>query len=121
MKYCPYCGVVLADSAAPFCAECGKRLNYQTEPRKTVSHQTDPEPVKTTPKPRKAKKQTKKIPQTEIQVADDGYDGYYNDTPTEDDGHVRASLEKGLIKRIIYVSVGALVVIALAVIAIYYL
>jgi len=26
MKYCPYCGVVLADGAAPFCADCGKEL-----------------------------------------------------------------------------------------------
>lgn len=26
MKYCPYCGTVLVDGAASFCAECGKVL-----------------------------------------------------------------------------------------------
>ena len=26
MKYCPYCGADLADSAASFCMECGKSL-----------------------------------------------------------------------------------------------
>lgn len=31
MKYCPYCGAAIADSAASFCAECGKTLPIVTE------------------------------------------------------------------------------------------
>jgi hypothetical protein len=36
MKYCPYCGATLVDSAAPFCAECGKSLPAAVKPAPTV-------------------------------------------------------------------------------------
>jgi len=32
MNYCSYCGASLVDSAASFCAECGKKLNNSGEP-----------------------------------------------------------------------------------------
>lgn len=31
MKYCPYCGTVLVDSAVSFCMECGKKLPMKDE------------------------------------------------------------------------------------------
>ena len=31
MKYCPYCGTVLVDSAVSFCMECGKKLPIKDE------------------------------------------------------------------------------------------
>lgn len=31
MKYCPYCGTVLIDSAVSFCMECGKKLPIKDE------------------------------------------------------------------------------------------
>jgi DNA-directed RNA polymerase subunit M/transcription elongation factor TFIIS len=36
MKYCPYCGAVLADSAASFCSECGKVLPSVSKSSKPV-------------------------------------------------------------------------------------
>lgn len=33
MKYCPYCGTVLVDSAVSFCMECGKKLPIKDEER----------------------------------------------------------------------------------------
>lgn len=33
MKYCPYCGTVLVDSAVSFCMECGKKLPVKDEER----------------------------------------------------------------------------------------
>ena len=124
MKYCPYCGAVLVDGAASFCADCGKSLPERHRPgqQKTPSLQTE---LKREPKPhklRKVKQRRLKTFQTENLLEfpedqDDGYDGYYDDVPTEDDGHVRERLEPGLIKKIALVGGGVVVIIALAIFA----
>jgi len=125
MKYCPYCGVVLADGAAPFCADCGKELpnkNRRSESQKAASPQTHPETAR---KLIKTKRKKSKKHQTQnagsFPESDHGYDGYYDDVPTEDDGHVKERLEPGLIKRIIILGAGVIIVIALAVLAMYFL
>lgn len=46
MKYCPYCGAVLLDSAVSFCSECGKALPGKTrrEPKpEQAAEITEPE------------------------------------------------------------------------------
>jgi len=130
MKYCPYCGVVLADGAAPFCAECGNALpeKSQTGRQKEASPHTQPEKAQKVSK--QERKRRRKPPLTEMKRAvpadtqvdpDDGYDGYYEDIPTEDNGHVREGLDRGLIKRIVILGGVVVVIIALAVLAMYFL
>ena len=36
MKFCPYCGVPLAGSAASFCAECGEALHQDAKPHNSA-------------------------------------------------------------------------------------
>jgi hypothetical protein len=126
MKFCPYCGVVLTDGAAPFCAECGQALPAGVVPRTDTKRQKPPQaqPGKSQ-KALRLKKQRKKRninPQTEtVLVVDDGYDGYYDDILPEDAGQFKEGLEPGLVKRIILVAAGVLVVIALAILAMYFL
>jgi hypothetical protein len=126
MKFCPYCGVVLTDNAAPFCAECGQELPTgnapQTESKRQKSARTQPGKPSKVPKPKKQQKCRKKTSQTEtVPILDDGYDGYYDDIMPDDNGKVKEGLEAGLVKRIILVAVGVLVIIALAVLAMYFL
>jgi hypothetical protein len=127
MKFCPYCGVVLTDGAAPFCAECGQALPTigdvsQTDAKRRKSPQTHPDKPQKTPKLKKQRKKRKPKSQTETApILDDGYDGYYDDILPEDNGQIKEGLEQGLIKRILLVAAGVLVVIALSVLAMYFL
>jgi len=43
MNYCPYCGASLEDSAASFCAECGKKLS-RTGTAKAARPMQNPSP-----------------------------------------------------------------------------
>jgi len=128
MKYCPYCGAVLVDGAASFCNDCGRALPVRQECKKSSSHQTHSESENESPQPRKKRKSRRKNPRTENRrnmsadlPVDDGYDGYYDDVPTEDDGHLREGLDRELVKRIIWVGAGAASVIILAILAMRFL
>ena len=104
MKYCPFCGAALPDSAVSFCPECGKALPESSAP-------TEP------PKEKKTRKSSKKIKPTPKKRAkaeppvEDDYDGYYDDRLTIDEGHRRDGLDKGIIKKVVAVVLCLLVVI----------
>jgi hypothetical protein len=129
MKFCPYCGASLADSAASFCAECGKALPAIV-PGSGKSGRSA-QPVKVRPfvgKPRPITKKTvKRPPQSPAQrppppdPRDDGYDGYYDDVKPVDNGHTRDRLDPELVKRAVTVAAGALIIIILSVVLMYVL
>lgn len=121
MRYCPFCGAELLFDTASFCAECGKTLTAcpQEEPKKeTEKRRTVENPVS---KPRE-KKLLKKVPSlTSNQPDNSGYDGYYDDIPTIDQGRLKEELNKELIKKIVVVSGTMLLIIVLCVVAMYFL
>jgi len=137
MKYCPYCGGLLAGVAASFCAQCGKALPSGIplpEPQKEATHQ-----AQSKANPKRANTKTKKksekfslrdylreklrldVPIEPFTIEDDGYDGYYNDVPTDDDGELSESFDAALIKRIALILGIAAAVITLAVLAMKFL
>ena len=76
MKYCPYCGAALPDSAVSFCPECGKSM-----PESTSGTTMPDKPVKEKKSRKNAKKKKVTPPRrskTEPPPEDD-YDGYYDD------------------------------------------
>lgn len=48
MKYCPYCGTVLVDSAVSFCMECGKKLPIKDEESSVAQNNDHDEVVQET-------------------------------------------------------------------------
>ena len=132
MKFCPYCGAVLLDSDALFCANCGKKLPPHeagiTEP---LTEEKRPEPVtppekETPPKKKKRKKKKKVLPKkvvvpVEETPVDDGYDGYYDDVLPPDLDREREGLDKELIKKIVALGVGVVFIIAMCVVMMYVL
>ena len=106
MKYCPYCGAELPESAVSFCGECGKSL-----------------PQITTEKPEKAKEKRADLKSEAEAPAnqDEGYDGYYDDVLPDDDTVTGRTVDKNLIKKIALLAGCVCVVIALAVLAMYFL
>ena len=120
MKYCPYCGAAQEVSAAVFCSECGEEL-APAQPKCPDA----PAPV---PQERAKHKKKKHRPKTQAKAAppkrrsaDNVYDGYYRDTPVADGGQTRVGLDPILAKKIIWLTVGVLLVIALAILAMYFL
>jgi len=120
MKYCPYCGAAQEVSAASFCPECGRPLQDSPPPAR---------PAKT-PAPRSVAKRKKKKrrPQTKANATppkrrptDDGYDGYYRDTPVADGGLARVGLDPILAKKFVWLAVGVLLVIVLAILSMRFL
>lgn len=105
MKYCPYCGASLLDGAVSFCSECGKQLP------KSQSGETE-EPKKTVSEPASENTDTLHIPD---------YDGYYDDILPEDETVIRRGIDKSLIKKIALLAAGVCVVIALSILAMYFL
>ena len=137
MKYCPYCGGLLAGAAASFCAECGKKLPSGTnkpKSRKEAPHQTQPKSRQKRAST-KTKKKSKKFspwdflreklkldaPIEPFTFEDDGYDGYYDNTPTDDEGELSEGFDAALIKRIALIFGIAAAVIMLAILAMRYL
>lgn len=106
MKYCPYCGAELPEGAVSFCGECGKSLpQAENKERKTVKG-----------------KQLDKQPETKSPAnQDEGYDGYYDDVLPDDDTVTGRTVDKNLIKKIALLAGCVCVVIALAVLAMYFL
>ena len=113
MKYCPYCGASLAGSAASFCAECGERM-----PAPAAHQDESPQTEELFPAPAAVRREEAPPPPEEPV---DTYDGYYDDVLPSDSGHTREGLQPELIKRIALLGGGVLVVIVLAVLAMYYL
>jgi len=149
MKYCPFCGaVLLVDSAASFCIECGNMVKgphttdeikseaaRPTVPRNSPSRSgNDPEGrilnliknSKPPSKKAKRKKSMKKRPYiaerpTMPNPYDEGYDGYYDDIMPADNGHTRDKLDPELIKRAAVIAAGAVILIIFSVILMYVL
>jgi uncharacterized Zn finger protein (UPF0148 family) len=103
MKYCPHCGAILMVGTASFCPACGKSV--AVKPRK-----------KPPPRP-----QTQKKPAPHRKCPPSDYDGYYRDTPTDDGGQIHERFDPALAKRIALLATGVLLIIALAVLAMYFL
>jgi predicted nucleic acid-binding Zn ribbon protein len=142
MKYCAYCGAPIVDSAASFCSECGKALKPPAQ-SKVKTSKIDQSPscpahdVENLKKKTKLKTRKPVIPYSHMKRSsysstrpqvkakrdprDEGYDGYYNDVKTLDKGQVRDRTDPELIKRIAFISAGALIVIIFAVIMMYLL
>lgn len=111
MRYCPYCGASILDDAA-FCMECGATI--------PISGTTKEAPKQRAPqtKQKRRKPKPEKLPQAEQapDPQDEGYDGYYDDTPTLDEGAFKEKLDQGLIKQIIIVGISAIVIVVLAIV-----
>ena len=115
MKYCPYCGAAQEVSAASFCPECGASLTVQ-QPKAPASRRG----TKRKKKKRRPQTQAKAAP-VKRRPADDGYDGYYRDTPVADGGQVRTGLDPIMAKKIALLAAGVTLVIALAILSMRFL
>ena len=113
MKYCPYCGAALPDSAVSFCPECGKSLPG-TEVKTSVREKKRRE------KPAKSKARPSKARKTDVPVEDD-YDGYYNDRLPIDEGRRQDGLDRNIIKKVVALVLCLLVVIGACVAILYVL
>lgn len=132
MKYCPYCGAELVKAEAPFCAECGESLTGAVaEPDKAESDmQTGKKKIERgkhkTKRKSKRRHTVSEIPlqpvdETEARSTDEGYDGYYDDVLPADEGSHREGIDKELIKKIVALTVGALIIVAACVALMYLL
>jgi len=120
MKYCPYCGAAQEVSAASFCPECGRPLQG--------SRPLAQQPKAPAPRPGTNRKKKKRRPKAQSKAAppkrrpaDDGYDGYYRDTPVADGGQVRTGLDPILAKKIALLAAGVTLVIVLAILSMRFL
>ena len=103
MKYCPYCGAEIAARNSSYCAECGRALMFAQPEHRGATQQ------------KKKKKKSKPAPERE------DYDGYYDDVLPEDADTQRGGVDKGLVKRILLLTLMVAVVIAGCVVALYLL
>jgi len=132
MKFCPYCGAQIINGAA-FCMHCGKAIPEKADPiLEPVSESIVPDPesqqypgMHSEPTPLRRRQRLyheqpeEVIDQSEpVQIA---YDGYYDDVLPTDESNGKEPLDKDLIKRIALVGAGALLIIGLAVLAMYFL
>ena len=92
MKYCPACGAALPVEDGQFCGTCGKKLPDSV----AVAEQGD----------------WKSEPQED---ADIGYDGYYDDVLPTDQGEIRKSLDREMLKKIILLGLAVLLILSLCV------
>ena len=119
MKYCPYCGVYLKDSAFSFCPECGNTLSE-------TSHNSDLEDsrlywMKRADNIEQAKNEVEENT-IESEEMDKAYDGYYDDIVPDDFGNYQFQKSNGnLMKRIVLVIAGALAAIIISAVVMYYL
>ena len=137
MKKCIHCGVSIKGNAAAFCPRCKKPLKKKrsvpAKPKKSPQSIKRPSNRKSKPLPLKnimvrfriwlsdiLKSKENRKPDVEpvavINPMDENYDGYYDDKPTDDNEQNRETFEPELIKRIAFISGGAVVIIILAII-----
>lgn len=128
MKYCPYCGGELINSAASFCTECGKSLPAETQDAsiKHEKNQTHNEHRrKHTKKARVTGRHEEQFVSADLEKKaekrkEDDYDGYYDDIRPLDEGGGREEIDKDIIRKILLLVVGVLF-IAGACVALMYL
>ena len=153
MNFCPYCGAVLVDRDAPFCAKCGNKLptnSNTSEPRNVTLHAPRNTGMKKLPKTKNrrsdennhkkplqkksskkasilfllfgSRKKSNRIPVSNHMKPpdpqDEGYDGYYNDIKPKDNGPSHDMMDPELLKRIAYVTAGAIALIIISIILI---
>lgn len=124
MKYCPYCGADLPDSAVSFCMECGNALPDEkkgdVQPEKKEHR---PIKKKTCPKKckRKVSKPTAETTAEKTPVAEEDYDGYYDDVLPMDTGRQREGIDRSIVKKIAILISGLVVVIGFCVALMYLL
>lgn len=116
MKFCGYCGASLEDSALSFCPECGKQLVPAQKQGPPSSERKN-----TSQKRKLKKKKSEDASVPEIVAVDDGYDGYYDDVPTDDDGGGAEGIDPKLLKQVLLIALGALIVIGLSTLVIFLL
>lgn len=124
MKYCPYCGADLPDGAVSFCMECGNALpDEKKNSMQPEKKEHRPVKKKTLPKKRKRKasKPAAETPVEKTPVAEDGYDGYYDDVLPMDTGRHREGIDRSIVKKIAMLISGLVVVIGLCVALMYLL
>lgn len=117
MKYCPYCGAEITNGAVSFCSECGCNLSV-------LPKQTKIKPVHREKRKKVKKSKAKHTPMKETQpeVDDSDYDGYYDDIiPADTSSAVKQGLDKAVIKKIVLLVAGVVVVIGLCVVLMYFL
>lgn len=117
MKYCPYCGAKITNGAVSFCSECGGNLSV-------LPKQTKIKPVHREKRKKVKKSKAKHTPvkETQPEVYDSDYDGYYDDIiPADTSSAVKQGLDKAVIKKIVLLVVGVVVVIGLCVVLMYFL
>jgi len=128
MKYCPHCGASIIERAA-FCMECGKQIpaGLVPEPKSAVV----PEPERTSvsgteslgERPSlvlKRKRSRYKEEPIDISVEEpinDQYDGYYDDVMPSDEIRRKEPVDRTLLKRIAIITMCAVAIICLAVLA----
>lgn len=115
MKYCPYCGADLIDGTVSFCAECGKQLSTGKTQEEKANNKSNNKRIS------KAKKMITNLESsvdTET-VADDGYDGYYDDVRPIDEDREQEGVDKEIIKKIAVIIAGLFVVIVACVALMY--
>ena len=120
MKYCPYCGAAQEVSAASFCPDCGALLAGRQPKRPSTPAPVPRSGAKRKKKKRRSQTRAKATP-AKRQSADDGYDGYYRDTPVADGGQVRTGLDPILAKKIALLAAGVTLVIVLAILSMRFL
>ena len=117
MKYCPYCGAEITNGAVSFCSECGGNLSV-------LPKQTKIKPVHREKRKKVKKSKAKHTPvkETQPEVDDSDYDGYYDDIiPADTSSAVKQSIDKAVIKKIVLLVAGVVVVIGLCVVLMYFL
>ena len=124
MKYCPYCGADLPDGAVSFCMECGnalpdeKKNDVQPEKKehRSVKKKTLPNKRK-----RKVSNPAAETPAEKTPVAENDYDGYYDDVLPMDTGRQREGIDRSIVKKIAILIAGLVVVIGICVALMYLL
>ena len=139
MKFCPFCGAELLSPEVAFCTECGRPLPAAGSPETEL--EPEPKPVDKSRRPRKKaapvrlKPEPRKKSGSSIEDApkeklssrsggeessealpEDDYDGYYNDVEPLDADATRPGLDREIIKKILFLVLGALLVVGLCVV-----
>lgn len=120
MRFCPYCGAPLVGSAASFCSECGKQLPRKTsklgqdERKQAAARKGSAKRAKKGKGTRPLRDNASRPKKAAKRKADDNYDGYYNDIQPVDADIMQDRLDPDLIKRIVFLALGALGVIILS-------